>query len=152
MIAKLPPPPHTHTHNPPPIPITIPNRTISPLIYVTLNNRIEWFEKNYLSGKAHVVDFLKLAMVYSMIISGACHAFHTTADKEWCHNFVTIATRVFKLAPQTPHLWIYYATKFWPVKRYITTQLWRHSLSAMVWNAHHAPEIIMLHTKVYFKM
>ena len=32
----------------------------------------------------------------------------------------------------------------------MVTQLWRHSLSVMVWNAYHAPEFIMLHTIANF--
>ena len=33
----------------------------------------------------------------------------------------------------------------------MVTKLWRHYISAMVWNAYHAPEIIMLHTVANFK-
>ena len=33
----------------------------------------------------------------------------------------------------------------------LITELWHHSVSAMVWNAYHAPEIIMLHTFANFQ-
>ena len=38
----------------------------------------------------------------------------------------------------------------WPLIAMVT-RLWRHSLSAVVWNGYHTPEIIMLHTNPYFK-
>ena len=33
----------------------------------------------------------------------------------------------------------------------MVTKLWYHYLSARVWNAYHAPEIVMLHTIVNLK-
>ena len=53
--------------------------------------------EKYLSGKIQVVDFLKLALVCSIIISGARYAFHTIEEIEWRHSCVAIVTGGWEL-------------------------------------------------------
>ena len=67
-----------------------------PCISEHIQRMIEWFGNNYLFGKTQAVDFLKLAMVCSKIISGAWYAFHTLTERVWRHNVATIVTRVLK--------------------------------------------------------
>ena len=61
--------------------------------------RIYWFEKNYLFEKMCAFDFSKLAMVCILYHCRAWYAFHTIAEMKWVHNSVIIATRTLKFIP-----------------------------------------------------
>ena len=96
------------------------------------------------------VDFWKLALVCSMMISGAWYACHTLAERVWRHNYVAIATWGSELdGVITSRVWSLSDNLKTLVA--MLTKLWRHTFSARIWNAYHATEIIMLHTIAIFK-